>query len=300
MTTINAPSSTSQGWSYWTVVNPINQWRIGGQVVGQLVEEVRTWDSMSLTFRTSKQELVDVFRPELDQAGKLDTIVRSDGGFNTEDRARGANTVEIQSPDERGHIRPVDTWHVEEYTEEPQDREAESWEVEVTLVPDQEKAYDNEYGTLDAPPPSPTPPGAWYFEFDFGEISTRRVTMDVERQPDGTAAGAEIEMFLLSREVRILEESSSKLEAVNYREVPDGDDLVEDVTEGRNTVGIRAPAGGEETIQTGRYAVMEWETVWNRSILTVTLTVAWIDDAFDPDAVGLGRGQLGLMELGVG
>ena len=265
-----------------TFVNPLwstadggaPHWIINGLQVQELVEEVRTWDSMTLTFRSDKKTVKDRLRPLFDRPGKVDVVEEIDGGFRAVNRAGPSNQLTTQAPFGRGEVRPIDTWYVAGYSEEVVGRDGSSWEVEVEMTPDKEKAYDNEYGTLDSKHTESQTQNRWKFAFDYGDIVTRRVTTNVERAPDGTVVGADIELVLEQDELRRLEESAGKLAATNLREVPDGADLMEDVTaDDRNTVTITPPTGSEETLAGGEYVIDEFETVFNRGAYVVTLTI---------------------------
>ena len=249
-------------------------WAFDGREVQSLVEEIRTWDSLVLVFNAPRDRVRDVLREVVDESGKVDVVERIDGGFDAVDRVGGQNTIEMQPPTERKDVRSVDTYLVEDYSEEVRGAAAERYEVEIEFVPEKEKAYDNEYGTLDDAPDYDDAGGRWLFEFAFGDVRTRRVSTEVDRTPEGSFVGAEIELVLLQDEVRVLEENAGKLGATNFREVPDGEDFYEDTSDdGRNTVHISSPDDAEDTIETGDYIIEEFETVWNRGVHIVTLSI---------------------------
>lgn len=265
-----------------TFVSPIQMetdagaphWIINGRQVQELIKEVRTWNSMTLTFRSNKNTVKNRLRPLFDRPGKVNVVEEIDGGFNTVNRGGAGNELSTKAPFGRGKARPVDTWFVADYSEEVVGRDGTSWEVEVELTPDKEKSYDNEYGTLNQEHRESQTSNTWKFAFDYGDVVTRRVTTNVDRTPDGTVTGANVELVLAQDELRRLEESAGKLAATNLREVPDGADLMEDVTPNdRNTVTVTPPDGSEDTITPGEYVISEFETEYNRGAYVVTLTI---------------------------
>lgn len=253
----------------------IPNYQFNGSQVSSLVEEIRTWDTMTLSFRVSKKTLTDSLRPVLQGAGKVDVVDTIQGGFDAVDRANGGNTVDVVAPTDRQDVRSVDKWKVEEYSEEVVDTGGEEWEVEVEMVPEKEKRYDNEYGTLSNPDSLSRPSNSWWkFEFENGDVVTRRVVTDVERTPDKTFKHAELSIVATPDEVRRMEENAGLLGAVNERDVPDGSDVIVDSTgSDRNVVTITPPAEGEDTIEPGEYIVQDFETVWNRAAYTLTLEI---------------------------
>lgn len=249
-------------------------WIINGLQVQELVEEVRTWNSMTLTFRSDKTTVKDRLRPLFDRPGKVDVVDEIDGGFRAVNRAGPSNQLDTQAPFGRGEARPVDSWYVNGYSEEVVGRDGTSWEVEVELTPEKEKAHDNEYGTLDEEYREERTGDRWKFAFEYGDIVTRRVTTELERSPEGTVVGAEIQLVLTQDELCRLEESAGKLAATNLREIPDGADLMEDVTaDDRNTVAVTPPDGSEETLAPGAYVISEFETTYNRGAYVVALSI---------------------------
>jgi len=254
-------------------INASLHWIIEGYPIIELVEETRTWDQLSLQFRIRKSYLTSFLRPNINEAGKVDTTERIDGGFDAVGRAGIETLLSAEAPVERSKVRSVGDYYVDSYNEEPVDSRAESWEVELDLIPKKEKAYDNEYGTLTDPVSETRPEGYWKFEFDFGDIVTRRVTTDVTKTPQDTFENAEVEIIMTPEEVRVLEESAGRLGAINVREVPDGSNIIEDNTGGRNRVTITPPEEAEKTIEPGDYILREFETFYNLSVYTVTFEV---------------------------
>ena len=252
----------------------VPRWVINGNQLYELQEEVRTWQNLILTFRAQKEIVKDRFRPLFSDAGQVDVIESIDGGFDAVDRAGGDNEFDVQSPFGREQVRPVEQLYLEDYSEAAVGRDGDFWEVEMELVADQEKLYDNVYGTFDGSLPNEEPAvNQWYFEFEEGSFNTSRVTADVDRSHSGSIEEAELEIFLLTEEVRILEENLGLLAATNLREVPDGKNVMVDESSGsRNTVVIDSPADAEDVVE-GTFVVDEWEVEFNLASYLVTLTV---------------------------
>lgn len=255
----------------------LSDWAIspGPTVIEDTQEEVRTQDSLTITWRVTEETLVTSLRPQLQQSGKVDVVDRIDGGFDSVARAGTANQVELIPRTGRDDIRPVNTYFVDDYEETPRGTGAGEWEVEVTFVPIKEKAHDNEYGTFNSPPSEGDDPDLWLFEFDFGDVLSRRVTAEVERSPNNTITGATLNIVVLETEARVIEENAGKIGATFLREVPDGVDLLEDVSTGdRNTVTISPPDDGTNTLTPGDYVIEGFETTWNQAAYVLELDVS--------------------------
>jgi len=128
----------------------------------------------------------------------------------------------------------------------------------------------------------------WEFVFQEGTIETRRVTVNVNRAPQKALPSLDVQMVLTGDEVKIVEESVTKLAATYTREVPDGDNIIEDQTvDDRNTVDVTPTGGGLDTMKAGTYVVTNWESEWryNRAYLAV-LTVVELETR---DFGGFGR-----------
>jgi len=266
----------------------------GPRIVEDTQEEVRTHDSLTITWRVTEELLVDVLRPQLSQSGKVDVVERIDGGFDAVPRASEANEIQLQPATGREDIRPIRTYYVDDYEETPRGTGAGEWEVEVELIPEKEKAHDNEHGTFGSEPTLSADQtehlgqfqlgaediGAddsdfWYFQFDFGDVLSRRVSADVERSPNDTIPGATLNIVVLKDEARVIEENAGKLGAKYLREVPDGEDLLEDTSNGnRNTVTISPPDVGTNTLEPGDYLIDSFETTWNQVAYVLELNVS--------------------------
>jgi len=268
-------------------------WAIGQRVIGDLVDEIRTYDSMELTVRVDKGTLEDVIRPLAVGAGKVQVVPDTGGGFTIVGRGSG-DFLALNPPTDRKDVRPVDTWKVQNIEEEVVGKSGQEFEVTLEVVPEKEKAFDNEYGTLGSPltkdyegqqflgdfalgadDVGADDAGDWYFEFEQGDIITKRVTMDVQREPSNALSGIELTFLAEPEEVRVMEESISKLEALDKQNVPDGENLVKDnSSDQRNIVSITPPLDARGTLAVGDYYVEAWETEYLQAgAYQITMTI---------------------------
>ena len=247
----------------------------GPRVIQTTTQETRTFDEMTLEFAADKELLIGNVRPQIQNSGKLEIVPDTEGGFDAVDLASGTNRIELFPPTDHADVRPVEDWLIVGFEEQPLGTAAGYYNVELVVAPDKEKAYDNEYGTLDAKIEETRQGNEWLFEFNFGDVATRRVTSDVDKTREGAIDTAEITLILTAEETRIVEESVSKLNAVKEIDVPDGDGSIRDTnSELRNTVNVTVPDVASDTLQSGEYVVTEWETVWKRGLShEVTLTL---------------------------
>jgi hypothetical protein len=237
----------------------------GPKVIQTVNEEVRTFREMTLTWVMKREDLVDILRPEIDDAGKLEVVDRIDGGFDVVTRGEN-NDIRLAAPTDHADVRPIEDYFVQEFEETPLGTDAERWEIELTVSPEIEKAYDNQYGTLSSAPSKSRSSGQWLFEFAFGDVATRRVTSDVTKAPDGSVDSVELSLVLEPEEVRVIEESVSKLAATNFVDVPDGSGYIDDESDNdRNTVTVTPPSAATDTVEAADYIVTEWETTWTRN-----------------------------------
>lgn len=112
-----------------------------------LLEEVRTYDSLTLTLLVERSNVSAFTTPAV---GQYDLVESVDGGFSVVDTSGTDNTITLQPPDDHSQLRSVDTWHIDSFNEKSRGARGQNVEVELELVPTKEKAFDNEYGTLGA------------------------------------------------------------------------------------------------------------------------------------------------------
>lgn len=240
-------------------------WIIGGTLVEEIVEETRTWDKLTLTFRAGEQQVNSNFRPLDQEAGKLDILEKSNGGFIALDRVDGDNTYQLTPPRGRRPPRLSGTFFVDEYNEEVVDQQGNEYQVTISFIPDGPRTTDSGYTeTVDT--------GEWEFDFETGTVATRRVNAEVGSSAASGTRNKRLQLILTDQQVQVLEESATRLNAVRVREVPDGKNIAEDNSAGdRNTVTISSP--NEQVFESGDYVVQTWETVmqnddWHRVSVT--------------------------------
>jgi len=262
--TVNGATYGTDDGGLWG--QPFRRWVLGKNPVAELIEETRTWDTLTLVFRSDRATVINQLRPLDSDAGKVEVLERSDGGFDAIDRADGRNTYQITPPAGRIPPRLAGDYLVDEYEEEVVDQQGKQFRVTVTLVPDQDRDTDSHYAE--------TPSGGdWKFDFSTGTIATPRVRADVGGGASKGTQAKRLRLILTDKQVQVLEESASLLNAVRIREVPDGANVAEDNSPGdQNTVTVASP--NENVFESGEYVVDEWETVMqNDRFHKVTLTV---------------------------
>jgi len=242
-------------------------WQIDGDGITSITEEVRTWDSLKLTFRTDASVVTSTLRALDGEAGKVDVLEASDGGYIAVDRADGGNTYTLVPPITRLPLRVEGDFHVDEYDEEVVDQQGDRYDVSLTFVPDADRETSNGLSETAAT-------GEWLFTFDTGSIATAKVSAeDLAGIGKGGTTGKRLSLLLDKEQATVIEESASKQAAVRTREVPDGSNVSEDNSAGdENTVTVTSP--DTDTFADGDYVVQEWETTMlNDDFQRVRLTL---------------------------
>jgi hypothetical protein len=234
-----------------------NLWNIEGTDVGDLLEERRNWQELSLKFRVDKPTLTNTLRPLNSDSGKVEVLIDSDGGFNAEGRASGSNSYTIKAPSARNGVRYIESWFVTNFTEQVIDQAGIRYEVGLDLVADSNKTPQTSYGS------KTRASDEWKFAFDAGDVVTKRVNHEIVAEAKTGAEGKTLRMILEPEQVRVLEESLRHLDAVNILEVPDGENLAEDNSPNNvNTVTVTSPDGKSSVFADGDYVASTWETRW--------------------------------------
>lgn len=250
----------------------ILNWLLDGEQVHELIEEERTWDSLTLVFKTSASILDERIRPLGTNAGQFEIVTDSEGAFETVDRAGGANTYPVEAPLNRQDVRYIDTYLVDEISDVSIDQSEGDYEVEITLVPEASKTIqDPTYGNL-----SPAS-NEWHIEMHTGDIATSRVNAELQHQLVKGTDTYEFSVIMTPKETRRFEENLSHLEAVDVVEVPDGDNYaVDNHPDSYNTITLSPPsgAGGESSIAPDtEFVVQTWTTEWiNDDFYELTFT----------------------------
>lgn len=248
-----------------------NLWVFNQKALPGLVEEIREYDRLELTFEASADE-IEKYRTLAKDDGKYGLVVRSDGGFDSVGTANGNNTFSASAPLQREDLRTVDTYVVEDFSENRVGSQSNVYEIEVTLIPEKEKSWDNEYGTLSSRINDTRQSGEWLFEFERGDIATNRVTTEIERGSGGSTDQVTVTLITRLDGSRIIEESVSRLNAIDSFDVQDGEGGIEDVSDSnRNSVQITSPNDVE--FDDGQWIVVGWETEWQNRAFANTLSL---------------------------
>lgn len=217
----------------------LRAWTLDGAYLGELIGERRTWQAMELTLRADLETLEQATRDLRSHTEQYEVVPVSDGSYYVEDTAGTQNTYSIEAPTGRDDVRYKTTWHADSYEEKAIDQVGDRYQVKTTLV-----ATDNKT-------PQATYDGGaagvgkqWVFEFAEGDVATTRVKHDMAGTGQKGTDGRSLTVSLTPLQVRTLEESVRKLEAVSVTEVPDGQNLVQDNSpEEVNTVNVVPPPG---------------------------------------------------------
>lgn len=234
-------------------------WSINGTSVGELTEEVRTWNDLTLTFRVPKADIDSPFRTLDQSTGKFELIEKPDGSFVVRDRSNGDNVHTLTPPSERSTLRQINEYVVDEYEEEMKDHRADVYTVRITFVATSSKSGGNALGT-----PSRDSTSEWLFSFADGGVATARVESELRRGGNIVEGSVNVTLIVERAELRKVEESVNRQASVYTRNVPDGSDVIEDLNaNNRNTVTVDAPSNRDpdnDILTPGDYVVEEWES----------------------------------------
>ena len=240
----------------------LDEWGLGDTEIGVTLEEERQYNSLVLEIRyeQSQQQLVETI---VGGSDKIEILEKSSGGFRAIDTGTGASIVNLRAPSDRDSLRTVDEWLVDSYDREVADKDGNTYDLELELVPVTQKSFDNRFGTINSDFGEFRDSNEWSFDFQRGEIVTRNVSVDVTEGEDGTTSEYSLSTVLTNSEVRVLEENASHLNLVLTKDVINSDDvIIDDSQDGRNTVSVQSPDTVTEPISDGDYIIKNWESVW--------------------------------------
>lgn len=231
-------------------------WRIDGRSVWPLIDEVRNWQELTLSFRATASQHDDL--DGLDSsAGQFEIIERRDGSYVVIDRAGADSEVTLTPPAHRKPLRVQTDYHIEEYDETIADQEMETYEIELNFVADEPKD-SGDHGSVSADDDE------WLFEFADGGVATSRIEREVGRGGSSVGGRRVLRLVLTTEEATVVEESLNRQAAASVREVPDAQNLASDSNpDDRNTISVTTPSDrdpDEQVIDGGDYVVSEWET----------------------------------------
>lgn len=238
-------------------------WTYEAQILGGEQEWSLTHDSFSVTVRADDAQLRRI-NDFLGSEGEYDKLVFSEGTFNSLDRSGGDSQVVLDPPSEATPLLPDgETWFVEKSDESQTDQDGKYQNVTLEFTRLEHRDFDRDRNDDYLWEERNT--GEWLFEFTEQDerIATRKVEGDVSGSGKKGVDDQSLNLDLELPRLRAFIECVSKVDAVDVREVPDGNTVVEDNhPHGENKVKVIPPSGGEEILEEGTYAVEEWTAKW--------------------------------------
>lgn len=236
--------------------------------------EVRRHNETEWEFLIGQSQLAQL-QSLLNQAGMVSVVDKYSGGFDAVDRSNGDATFSVVPPSGREDVRPVGTYLIKEYEIEYLSSDGQKVLLSLVAVPDREKTGDssNPYSTITSPPSLSNDPSLWFFEFEYGDVLTSRVTSNLTSSNDAQLQTYSLEIIASPIEVRVIEESCGLPTSAVIREIPDATNFASVDTDGDNIVSITPPQLAQDDLASGQYAVLNWETVYNRGAYVVSLEV---------------------------
>lgn len=237
-------------------------WIFNGVAIGETISETREWDLLEVDIRYSEdqQDRVDSLTGA---SSKVEVLEVAEGGFRGVDLSNGDNSIQFEAPTTRSEVRPINSWLLDDFSRDVINRDGTVFELTLEMVPEREKAFDNQYGTFDTEPAPSKGSNEWFFDFQYGAIATRRVSADTSGSSEGSNELIDLTLVLRPQEVRVFEEAVSHLNLAEIRSVPDTRDVVDDSSfDGRNTVSLQTPNQDGQPIPDGDYMFRSWETEW--------------------------------------
>lgn len=228
-------------------------WAVAAQFPIPAVEEIRTHESLELSLRAPKADVVEHLRPMFESAqGQIDLIVKEDGSFEARDSSTTGNEFTLSPPHPQRPTRQERDYLVEEYDETAIDDNNDEFEIDIEFVPAESREPLGESIEQEREHPDKE----WIFEINNSTFVTKSVEKDISRSQDVVS----ITTVLKAEEVRVIEESASYLEAIQRRVIPDGDDVWVDHSPGeRNTIHLTPPEP-VDAVEAGEYRLVSWET----------------------------------------
>lgn len=229
------------------------RWLIDGQAVGTVSDEVATFDSLTLTIRTTTEELKRALRPAKTNENQVSVLSTDNGGYISVDRANGSNTFTFTPPSRREPLRVQDDYRVAKYEEELVSQTLDEWDVELELIPSANRTDKNPLSETAAS-------DEWGFTTDAGTIATNRVDAEFLGTGADGVERFELTTRLTKRQCLTFESTVSQLHGVRVREIPDERNrTVDDTTNSVNSLTIDAP-DGQDVVADDTYIVTEWES----------------------------------------
>jgi hypothetical protein len=231
----------------------MSDWQIDGTAIPTATSEEATFRTLSFEFRVTTANLTSTLRPLRSDEGKVTVLSYDDGGFTAIDRAQGSNTYTLTPPARREPLRQSLDYHVESYEEEMVSQTDEDWNVSVTLIRTENRT--------DSPSISETRAAQeWAFDTQYGQLTTDRVTADVEGTGKDGIDRLDLTMTLTMDQAHVWEAAHNRQFATGVDELYDSSNDPDDDTGGTQTVTVTSPNGTPSTITDGDYVVLEWSS----------------------------------------
>lgn len=231
-----------------------SDWSVEGRIPGSLLKTEVTHAGLRLAWRTDTAGK-DYLRQATRASGKQNRILRSGGDWRTKDLSSLGNTLQITPPgDEQPPLGPA-MYLVESADEEPVGQQAQRYRVDIEVVRREPIPRDFSQGWTDEVQGT----NEWLFALHYGDVASGRVEWSPVKGARAGVASHQIRVILDAEQTAVWMESLSRLDAQRERDIPDGDNYVDDVTSSdRNTVHVTPPGGGERLISEDDYVVREW------------------------------------------
>mgnify|MGYP000291896600 CR=1 FL=1 len=203
---------------------------------------------------------------QFDRAGDLSIEQGFGGRFEAVDQGGRVRAPTIEPPADRSPPFRTGEWYVNAYDEEQV--AVDRYQVSLTLQRLEPRLDERT-------PPSET--GTWTLDLATGSLGLAPEQVGQVSQ-SGTTAGGEwtLPLSLSDAEAAAIVDVCGVPDAVVSREVPGGEDVVDDTSpSGRQTVTLSPPAAA--SIPGGDYAVEDWQLAWDsygRRPWSVELTLA--------------------------
>lgn len=238
----------------------MTDWLIDGSEVPTTRNEKLTAKSLELTWTANKSTVNNHLRPLRDFKGKTTTLIESTGKFVTEDTASGSNTYSLTPHTSRTVIHNSGSFFVDSYNDRMTNPDASVFTANATFLYDQSRESTSTFTQS-------VTGSQWGFSFlapSTGQIATKRVGVNIEATADEPGIGGHtLQLHLSDSQSRLIAEGPTYLDAVNVREVLDGNNLVEDNSpSSRNSVSITVPGGASTAITSGEYVINGWDLTY--------------------------------------
>lgn len=235
---------------------PSPYWRLDNVPLVQHTDETVTYKTLALSIQTGETTRDATLAPLRTGLGKHDVVDRSDGGYDTIDRAASDSSVTLKPPDERQPPRIEDDFYPASYSDRYADQNGTVYDVDLTFQRASNRAEVspavNESRASDE----------WSFIIRNQTVATTRVTVDVAQDTGGEpdVDAAELTLIANATQAEGVETAATSLNLVSVRQVPDGSNIVDDdAPNNENTVDVTTP-DNQDPLPQGNYTVRDWSS----------------------------------------